>query len=270
MQLRAPGFLSNKRQHRQCGMAVLEMAQQLQAAWQAGGAALLGGAPAVLAVGDTTSSRGLALVLERQRRRLDARDIVFKGCPDARAAIDALSAERAAAVEGAAAGAAVVRTDEALDANMLHSLHAAARDKRAFPADLCPPPPVGRGAGVASAEEREAVRRLLAASAPAPAGSHAAGFRDTMDVAVRWRQLSEPNDPVWWIDLLDPKAFEQGFGLQTPMVRTRAPAAALEAVLQSVTCLRRSSPGSCTCLATTHTASPRCSCCCSWRRCSGP
>ena len=47
---------------------------------------------------------------------------------------------------------------------------------------------------------------------------HPLGYRDVFDVAVRWRQLSEPNDPVWWIDRLTPEAFREGFGLQTPMV----------------------------------------------------
>ena len=31
-------------------------------------------------------------------------------------------------------------------------------------------------------------------------------------------QVSEPNDPVWWIDRLPKAAFEEGFGLQTPIV----------------------------------------------------
>jgi len=58
-----------------------------------------------------------------------------------------------------------------------------------------------------------------------PAGSskntgknHDFGYRDFMDIAVKWRQISEPNDPVFWIDLLAPEAFAEGFGLQTPMV----------------------------------------------------
>jgi hypothetical protein len=42
-------------------------------------------------------------------------------------------------------------------------------------------------------------------------------YRDFFDIAVKWRQLSEPNDPVWWIDLLPREAYEEGFGLQTPM-----------------------------------------------------
>jgi hypothetical protein len=35
---------------------------------------------------------------------------------------------------------------------------------------------------------------------------------------VRWRQLSEPNDPVWWVDLLPPEQFAEGFGSHTPIV----------------------------------------------------
>ncbi len=38
-----------------------------------------------------------------------------------------------------------------------------------------------------------------------------------MDVAVRWRQLSEPNDQVVWVDLLTREEFERGFGSHTPM-----------------------------------------------------
>ena len=30
--------------------------------------------------------------------------------------------------------------------------------------------------------------------------------------------FSEPNDPVFWIDYMTKKAFEEGFGLQTPMI----------------------------------------------------
>ena len=43
-------------------------------------------------------------------------------------------------------------------------------------------------------------------------------WRECFNVLVKWRQISEPNDPVWWIDKLGKKAFEDGFGLQTPLV----------------------------------------------------
>ena len=75
--------------------------------------------------------------------------------------------------------------------------------------------------------------------------THTFSFRDFFDVVVKWRQISEPNDPVWWIDRyeisrllvfmeqskflhvyiysclfcsLTKKSFEDGFGLHTPMV----------------------------------------------------
>uniref|UniRef100_A0A7S2SK19 Protein O-GlcNAc transferase n=1 Tax=Rhizochromulina marina TaxID=1034831 RepID=A0A7S2SK19_9STRA len=51
-----------------------------------------------------------------------------------------------------------------------------------------------------------------------PGSCHLMEWRDLMDMSVRWRQISEPNDPVWWIDRLAPEAFEEGFGLQTPLV----------------------------------------------------
>jgi hypothetical protein len=46
---------------------------------------------------------------------------------------------------------------------------------------------------------------------------HEVYYRDFFDIAVKWRQLSEPNDPVWWIDLLPREVYEEGLGLQTPM-----------------------------------------------------
>ena len=49
-------------------------------------------------------------------------------------------------------------------------------------------------------------------------GCRVRNYRELMDIAVRWRQVSEPNDPVWWIDKLTPESFGEGFGLQTPLV----------------------------------------------------
>ena len=39
--------------------------------------------------------------------------------------------------------------------------------------------------------------------------THEFGWRDFMDICVKWRQISEPNDPVFWIDLLAPEAFAE-------------------------------------------------------------
>jgi tetratricopeptide (TPR) repeat protein len=66
-------------------------------------------------------------------------------------------------------------------------------------------------------------------SASARNGAHATGrraaetnhtfcWRDFFDIGVRWRQAAEPNDPVWWIDGLPGNTFEEGFGLQTPII----------------------------------------------------
>jgi hypothetical protein len=38
------------------------------------------------------------------------------------------------------------------------------------------------------------------------------------NLAVRWRQVSEPNDPVWWVDQLPFVQFCEGYGSHTPMV----------------------------------------------------
>ncbi len=51
----------------------------------------------------------------------------------------------------------------------------------------------------------------------APGASHPLGWRDAMDVVVRWRQLVEPCDQVLWVDLLTEREFTAGFGSHTPM-----------------------------------------------------
>lgn len=48
--------------------------------------------------------------------------------------------------------------------------------------------------------------------------AHQFGWRDMFDIVVKWRQYSEPNDPVWWVDLLTKEAFSEGFGSHTPIV----------------------------------------------------
>ena len=43
-------------------------------------------------------------------------------------------------------------------------------------------------------------------------------WRKFYDIIVKWRQYSEPNDPVVWVDMLTPEQFNEGFGSHTPMV----------------------------------------------------
>eukprot|EP00605_Chrysophyceae_sp_TOSAG23-4_P000509 GSChrysophyteH1.ASY1.ANO1.571.1 assembled CDS len=43
-------------------------------------------------------------------------------------------------------------------------------------------------------------------------------WRTFFEISVRWRQLSEPADPVWWIDGMPTTSYSEGFGLQTPLV----------------------------------------------------
>ncbi|EGG21343.1 Phosphatidylethanolamine N-methyltransferase [Cavenderia fasciculata] len=47
---------------------------------------------------------------------------------------------------------------------------------------------------------------------------HPFQWRDLYDIAVKWRQFSEPNDPVWWVDCLSPEQFQEGFGSHTPLI----------------------------------------------------
>ncbi len=48
-------------------------------------------------------------------------------------------------------------------------------------------------------------------------GSHTLGWRDAMELLVKWRQVAEPNDQVLWVDLLTEREFSSGFGSHTPM-----------------------------------------------------
>ena len=50
-----------------------------------------------------------------------------------------------------------------------------------------------------------------------PNSTHPLGWRDAMEVIVKWRQVSEPNDQVLWVDLLTEKEFSAGFGSHTPI-----------------------------------------------------
>lgn len=47
--------------------------------------------------------------------------------------------------------------------------------------------------------------------------THPLGWRDAMEIIVKWRQISEPNDQVLWVDLLTKEEFSAGFGSHTPM-----------------------------------------------------
>ncbi|KAL3145349.1 hypothetical protein ABBQ38_001606 [Trebouxia sp. C0009 RCD-2024] len=72
--------------------------------------------------------------------------------------------------------------------------------------------------------ERQAGRKVMVDTGGASgggfdarSGQHEFSWRDAMDIPVRWRQLSEPNDQVIWVDLLTKAEFEAGFGSHTPM-----------------------------------------------------
>eukprot|EP01091_Cochliopodium_minus_P012349 TRINITY_DN3721_c0_g1_i1.p1 TRINITY_DN3721_c0_g1~~TRINITY_DN3721_c0_g1_i1.p1 ORF type:complete len:916 (+),score=281.95 TRINITY_DN3721_c0_g1_i1:281-2749(+) len=49
-------------------------------------------------------------------------------------------------------------------------------------------------------------------------GKRTKEWRDFFTMAVKWRQFGEPNDPVWWVDLLSADQFAEGFGSHTPMI----------------------------------------------------
>eukprot|EP01138_Halocafeteria_seosinensis_P009414 gb/GECG01009620.1/.p1 GENE.gb/GECG01009620.1/~~gb/GECG01009620.1/.p1 ORF type:complete len:1139 (+),score=132.97 gb/GECG01009620.1/:1-3417(+) len=64
----------------------------------------------------------------------------------------------------------------------------------------------------------QSVKRLFPGEDFDNADVHPLCFRDVYDIALLWRQNSEPFDPVYWIEGLTESTFNRGFGLQTPMV----------------------------------------------------
>ena len=74
-----------------------------------------------------------------------------------------------------------------------------------------------RQAGLATLDMAQRVRRLWAQGSANQGVSH--GWRAILDIAVRWRQLGEPNDNVWWIDGMPTRDFQEGFGSHTPIVK---------------------------------------------------
>ena len=69
---------------------------------------------------------------------------------------------------------------------------------------------------------------------------HRFGWRDLFDIAVRWRQISEPLDSVWWIDLLKEESFREGFGSQTPMILGKIRDILQQVFLNATICLNLS------------------------------
>ena len=55
-------------------------------------------------------------------------------------------------------------------------------------------------------------------SAATGSGAAALAWRSFFGTMVKWRQLYEPTDSVWWVDLLTPKQFKEGFGSCTAMI----------------------------------------------------
>lgn len=47
-------------------------------------------------------------------------------------------------------------------------------------------------------------------------------WQDVYSIAVKWRQISEPCDPVVWVNKLSEKEFNAGFGSHTPMLLGQA------------------------------------------------
>ncbi|RDX78629.1 Suppressor of RPS4-RLD 1, partial [Mucuna pruriens] len=51
--------------------------------------------------------------------------------------------------------------------------------------------------------------------------SRSMSWQDVYSIAVRWRQISEPCDPIVWVNKLS-EEFNSGFGSNTPMIRGQA------------------------------------------------
>ncbi|KAJ9442032.1 Suppressor of RPS4-RLD 1 [Diplonema papillatum] len=78
-----------------------------------------------------------------------------------------------------------------------------------------------RAAGYAMLEVSEFIRGLLGGTSPS-VGSKSNGltcpWKALFSSAVKWRQVVDQRDTVYWIDGLSEESLREGFGVQTPMI----------------------------------------------------
>lgn len=75
-----------------------------------------------------------------------------------------------------------------------------------------------KSSAAAQSANQKSTSKLDGKSSSKNRSPHQFGWRDMYDIVVKWRQYSEPNDPVWWVDLLTKEAFSEGFGSHTPII----------------------------------------------------
>ena len=79
-----------------------------------------------------------------------------------------------------------------------------------------------RISGMIAIELAQAAKRHFAACKPSAhsgvAGVEDLSFREWINLGVRWRQLLEPKDAVYWVDMMPAEDFQHGYGLETKMI----------------------------------------------------
>lgn len=79
-----------------------------------------------------------------------------------------------------------------------------------------------RGGVCSSSSGGDVVMTCGCAEDKSNSGRQITNWQDVYSIAVKWRQISEPCDPVVWVNKLSEKEFNAGFGSHTPMLLGQA------------------------------------------------
>jgi tetratricopeptide (TPR) repeat protein len=212
MQYSEYAFAPSYRQHRQCGLASIELAQAAREHWE-----------------------GLAKVLDRASDDGTPLEAFGKQFPDDGCSKPSAALQEASLLDSLfhritgtpgddpLSGTEGIQSASALsDAEISQiMLRGCGKVSRVETPGGTVSVTWGDASTVASKRERTPPggKRARAVSSHWKKGWHGMCWRDALDIVIKWRQLSEPFDPVFWQDQLTPEAFDAGFGLQTPLVQ---------------------------------------------------
>ena len=178
MQIQSHGFLNNRRQWRQFGLAVVSMAQEIRHWWARleGSEDTEGSAGSAGSAGSEGSEGSLHNQVHQDSARAN-RDEGSDGSQDTQGSQDIQGSQDTHGTHG---------SNDSND-------RAGSEGKHGTSSTSIPTVPA-----------------LLPDNARSSPSNAPMSYRDILDIAVQWRQVSEPNDPVWWIDLLTEASFQEG------------------------------------------------------------
>ncbi|CAI7847782.1 unnamed protein product [Closterium sp. NIES-54] len=234
-QYSCPGFHANVRQYRMAGLAAIEIAQAVAAAWEQREeeAAAATAAAAAAAGGTSPASAAAAAVLAELEdggadmssfSKSSSADMSLSPVPSSDDVsslhLDDSLMDDGGSSSGSEAVAGGSRSQEERRKGGKSGGGKGGKSKG------------GKGGGRGKGGGGSGGKGVSPSAAGVGAGSGAGqgkggvttkgvqikGWRDAYSIAVRWRQLSEPCDPAVWVDMLTEKEFRAGFGSHTPIL----------------------------------------------------